>query len=157
MSGSESDSLAEEAKALIRALGPVADELRQFGALVKQKGGIAPAIFFLISWYILGGIRSLLQVIVGSILSVFDLFVGALMVARLTLVGAFGGVGQEILGAYVTVQTVFAGLLAGAGPFAPVIAVGVAAVSLYVVIRVATVALGELPIGSSIVDLLGLR
>lgn len=158
MSGSGSDDgFVEDAKALIRALGPVADELRAFGALARQKGGVAPAIFFLITSYILAGIFNVINVIAGSVLFAFDFLVGALTVAQIMLVGAFGGVGRDILSTAVSVQQAFADVLVGAGPLAPIIAVAVAAGALYLVSRVGVVLLGELPIGSSIVDLLGLR
>lgn len=158
MSGSESDGeFVKDVKALVGALGPVADELRAFGALAKEKGGVGPAIFFLITSYILAGIFDVINVIAGSILFAFDMVVGALRVARQLLIGAFGGVGRDILGVYTLVQQAFADVLAGAGPFAPIIAVAVAAGALYLIIRVGVALLGELPIGSSIVDLLGLR
>lgn len=138
---------------LQEVMGP----LVQFGRLAKEKGGVVPAIFAIITAYILEGIFGVIGVITGSILYAFEIVVGAIEFARDLLVGAFGVVGVDLIGALIDVQREILTVVEGAGPAAPVIAAGAAVVSVLILYRLAVAALGELPIGSSIVDLLGLR
>jgi hypothetical protein len=129
----------------------------QLVGLVRSYGSLPRAIFALISLYLLNGIFSIFGVVAGSVLYVFDLIVGSLQVAQSLLIGAFGAVGVDLLGVFVALEGEIAGVVASAGPAGPVIAVGSTAVILFVGYRLAVSVLGELPVGSTIVDLLGLR
>jgi len=145
VSGSES---ADEGRAA--AIG-------QLVGLVTEYGSLPRAIYALITLYILNGIFSVIDVITGSVLFVFDLVVGSLQTAQALLVGAFAAVGVDILGALLGVQRAVSGIVTAAGPLGPVIAVASASLMLYGLYRLAVALLGELPGGSTIVDLLGVR
>lgn len=131
--------------------------LEQLRALYERFGSLPGAIFGLISLYLLNGILDVIGVITGSVLFAFDLVVGAFRWVQRALVGAFGAVGIDVLGALTDLQVALAGIVAGAGPAGPFIAVAAVSVSLYLMYRVGVALLGELPVGSSIVDILGLR
>jgi hypothetical protein len=134
-----------------------ADAIGQLVALVQEYGSLPRALFALISLYILNGIFSVIDVVAGSVLFVFDLVVGSLSAAQSLLVGAFGAVGVDVLAALLGLQRALGDVVAGAGPAGPAIAVGATAIMLYVGYRLAVALLGELPVGSMVVDLLGLR
>jgi hypothetical protein len=131
--------------------------LRELAALYQRYGSVPRAIFALISLYILNGLFSIINVVAGSVLFVFDLIVGSLRTAQALLVGAFGAVGVDILGALLGVQQAVSGVVVAAGPLGPPLAVAAASLMLYVLYRLAVALLGELPGGSTLVDLLGLR
>lgn len=111
----------------------------------------------IITLYILNGLFSIIDVVAGSILFVFDVVVGSLRTAQALLVGAFGAVGVDIFGALVGVQQALSGVVAAAGPLGPPLAVAAASLMLYGLYRLTVALLGELPGGSTIVDLLGVR
>lgn len=131
--------------------------IQQLVALVTEYGSLPRAVFALITLYILNGIFSVIDVVAGSVLFVFDLVVGSVQTAQALLVGAFGAVGVDILGALVGVQQAVSGVVAVAGPLGPPLAVASASLMLYVLYRLTVALLGELPGGSTIVDLLGVR
>jgi len=144
----------------VSANGSDVDEttaLAQLVALIRRYGSLPEAVFGLISLYILQGIFDVVSIVVGSILYVFDLVVGSIDAARLLLLEAFGAVGADVLGTLVAFQREIATVIESAGPAGPPIAVGATAVLLYVGYRVAVALLGEIPGGSSLVDILGLR
>ena len=134
-----------------------ADALSQLVGLVSEYGSLPRAVFALVSLYLLNGIFGILGVIVGSVLFVFDLLVASLETVRTLLVSVFGAAGLELLGALLSLERAIAGVVETAGPVGPPIAVGVTAVLLYVLYRVAVALIGEIPGGSTIVDLLRLR
>jgi hypothetical protein len=131
----------------------------QLVGLVTEYGSLPRAVFALITLYILNGLFAIVDVIAGSVLFGFDLVVGSLQAAQALLVGAFGAVGIDILGALVGVQQAIAGVVASAGPFAPVLAVGSASLLIYGLYvfgrRLAVGLLGELPGGSTLLELFG--
>jgi hypothetical protein len=131
--------------------------VREVASLIARYGSLPRAIFAIISLYILNGLFSIINVVAGSVLYVFDLIVGSLQTAQALLVGAFGAVGIDILGALVGVQQAVSVVVASAGPLGPPLAVAAASLSLYVLYRLGIAALGELPVGSTVVDLLRLR
>jgi len=133
------------------------EAIGQLVALVREYGSLPRAIFGLISLYILGGILTGVRIVTGSILYVFDLVVGALQVAQSLLIGAFAAVGLDVLGLLGDLGGELGRVVAEAGPLGPPIAVGAAAVGLFAMYRVGVALVGELPLGSSIVDILRLR
>lgn len=146
MSGSEGSSDGGRAAAI-----------GQLVSLVTEYGSLPRAVFALITLYILNGIFSVIDVLAGSVLFVFDVVVGSLQTAQALLVGAFGAVGVDILGALFGVQQALSGVVAGAGPLGPPLAVAAASLMLYGLYRLTVALLGELPGGSTLVDLLGVR
>lgn len=133
------------------------EAVKQLVALIREYGSLPRAIFGLISLYLLNGILDVVGIVVGSILFAFDLVVASLATAQGLLIRAFGAVGIDVLGALVGLQRAIGGVVEAAGPAGPPLAVAFGAVSLYVLWRIGIALLGELPGGSSIVDLLGLR
>ena len=128
---------------------------------IRRYGSIEGGIFALIGFYLLNGILDIVGIVVGSILFAFDLVVESLATAQRLLIGAFGAAGIDILSALVGLQRAIAGVVEGAGPAAPIVAVGFGAIALYLtwllVTRLAVGLIGELPGGSTLVDLLNLR
>jgi len=133
------------------------ETLAELAAIREEYGSIPAAIFALISLYILNGIFSIFSAIVGAVLTVFDVLTGALATAQMLLVGAFQRAGIDILGLLLDLERQIADVVASAGPLGPPLAVGATAVFLYVLYRLSVALLGELPGGSTLVDLLGLR
>jgi len=88
-------------------------------------------IFSAISLYLLNGLFDIFGVLVGSVLAAFDIVVAAFGFAQGFLVGAFGAVGIDILGALLEVQIALGAAVRGLGPLGPVVAVGGAAVGIY--------------------------
>lgn len=139
---------------LLQALAPlatVAGFLARFGR--NPVGFIASVI----SLYIVNSVLNLGAFAINSVLGVFNAIVGAIRAAQALLTGAFAFVGVDILGIFTSLNAIVAELAASAGPFGPPLIAAFAAVSVYLTYRVAVALLGELPIGSSVVDLLGLR
>jgi hypothetical protein len=139
--------------------GGRAAAIGQLVGLVTEYGSLPRAVFALITLYILNGLFAIVDVIAGSVLFGFDLVVGSLQAAQTLLVGAFGAVGIDILGALVGVQQAIAGVVASAGPLAPVLAVGSASLLIYAMYvfgrRLVVGLLGELPGGSTLLELFG--
>jgi hypothetical protein len=109
--------------------------LQQLGALYERFGSVPGAIFGLISLYLLNGVISILDVVAGSVLFAFDLIVAALQFVQNFLVSGFGAVGIDILGVLIDLQVQVAGVVDGAGPAGPIVAVGIAAAGTYVSYR----------------------
>ena len=137
--------------------GGEARALAELVGLVTRYGSLTRAIVAIISLYILNGVLDVVGIVVGSVLFAFDLIVGSLATAQRLLLGALGAVGIDILAALTSLQREIAGVVEGAGPAGPVIAVAAGAIGLYVLWRVGVALVGELPGGSTLVDLLGLR
>jgi len=131
--------------------------LVELASLYREYGSIPRVIAAVISLYIVNTILSIGGFAVSILVSAGNIVSGAFVIVRELLVGAFSVVGVNILGIYQWLIGVLAGVVASLGPFGPPLAIGVGAVLVYSAYRVTIVLLGELPLGSSIVDLLGLR
>ena len=151
MSGSEDELTRSE---ILKALAPLASVAKVLARFGRDPFGFVATI---ISLYIVDSILNLGAFAVNSVLAAFGFVVGFFDSIRVTLVTTFGRVGIDLLEVYVAGQQTVADIVSRAGAAAPFLAVGFAAVALYVGYRVAVALLGELPVGSSIVDLLGLR
>lgn len=131
--------------------------IKELVALYEKYGSVPRAIFGLISLYIADSVLSLGSFAVGVVLSVWDFVTRSIDSARLLLVGLFGGVGGTLLGVAELVVDEVAVAVASLGPFGPPLAVATGALTLYATYRLLIALLGELPGGSSVVDLLGVR
>ena len=114
-------------------------------------------IFRFISEYIVGTAIGLGQYLIGSILLVFNTIASYLQTAAFILVGSFQVVTTPILVAGQRLIAAIATAVVAAGPAGPVIAAALTATLLYSTYRLLIAVAGEIPVGSSIVDLLGLR
>jgi len=150
MSGSDSGSLVAIPKSLLQPL-------KQLAALADRYGSVPRAIVAIISLYIVNGVLSIGSYIVGSFVAFNDSVTASFRLAQNVLIGSFGSVGVDVLAVGRSIQLQIASVIQGAGPLGPPIAVGLGAIIVYAVYRIIIVALGELPLGSSLVDLLGLR
>lgn len=139
---------------LLETLAPLATVAR---VLVRFGRNPVRFVATIISLYIVNGFLNLGAFLVNSVLTAFGIVTGAFDFVRVLLVNAFGSLGINILAVYASGQQALADVIATAGPAAPFLATGFTAVVLYVGYRVGVALLGEVPIGSSIVDLLGLR
>ena len=133
MSGSEDEiqidvSLPDWVQAL-RPLSGVVNALVTFG---RDPVGF---IFTTITSYLLLAVFGVLNVVTESILFAFDLIVAALQYVQNALVGGFGVVGVDILGVLLELQVSVAGVVDGAGPAGPVLAVALAGAGTYAVYR----------------------
>lgn len=140
----ELQALAALSSTAITALVMFAENPREF-------------IFRFVSEFVVSSVFGLFGIIVEWIQAAFDLVVLAVDGARSLAIGAFAAVGVDILGALVAVQQQLAAAVATLGPAAPLVAVAAGSVAIYVVARLGIGLLGELPLGSTIVDLLRLR
>jgi hypothetical protein len=114
-------------------------------------------IVMVIRSFIIGSVLQAGAYVTNAILGGFAIIVGGLRYVQRTLVGAFGAAGVDILGVLFGLQEALAGIVAGAGPAGPVIAVLGVAVSLFVLYRLALAGLEFVPGGSSLLTLLRLR
>lgn len=151
MSGNDSETT------IVSLPDSLLDPLRELGALYKRYGSVPRAIFALISLYIVNGALSIGSFVVGSVLAVFDFAAGSIRSVQLFLINSFGAVGVNILGIYQSVVNDVASVIQLAGPLGPPIAAIIGGVLIYGAYRLTVAALGELPLGSSLVDLLGVR
>lgn len=131
--------------------------IRQLIDLYNEYGSIPRAVFGLITTYIVSSVFGFGQFIVGSVLSVFDYVTLSLAWVQAQLGASFGLVGFDILAAFRWVQIQIGSAAAAAGPAAPIIAIVFGAATVTVLYRAGVAILGELPVGSSLVDFLGLR
>lgn len=137
-----------------QALRPLAGVV---GVLVDFAKNPVGFVMSIISLYVVNAIFGLFGIIVGSIQAAFDVFVWAFDGARVMLISAASAVGFDILSAIAGLQMQFADAVSLLGPAAPIVAVGVGSLGVYATYRLVVVAAGELPLGSSIVDVLRLR
>jgi hypothetical protein len=140
----------------LRPLAPVAGALASVASVLiafgKDPIGFVVRI---VNFYIVGGVLAVGRYAIGVVVAPFEIFGGALDFIQGALVGIFGGAGAGILSALVGIQQSVAGLIAGAGPLGPPIAVGAAAIGFYVLYRVGIAALELVPGGGALKSLLG--
>lgn len=139
---------------VIEALAPLA---KVAGVLVRFGTNPVGFVASIISIYVVNTVLNLGAFGVNVVLAGGDILVGIFDFARVVLIWAFGGVGRDILAGVLIVREAVADVVGSAGPAGPIIAAVVVSVGLYGLYRLAVAGLGELPLGSSIVDLLGLR
>lgn len=128
-----------------------------FSTLIAFATNPVEFIFRIINLFILNGLFAIFNTISGAVLAAFDSLVGALEFAQRALIRGFAAAGIDIIAALASIQRQFAAVFEGAGPLAPVLAAALAVGALVVLSRLAVALLGEVPVGSTIVDLLGLR
>ncbi len=114
---------------LLEALAPLAGVAKVLVRFGRNPFGFIATI---ISLYIVNGFLNLGAFAVNTVLSAFDIVVGSLDFVRITLVNAFGGIGIDLLGAIAVIQQVAGNVIATAGPAAPVLAVGLAGLSVWI-------------------------
>lgn len=135
--------------------------IQEVVALYNEYGSVPRAIAAIISLYIVNAFLNLAGYLVGSIVMVGDIAAGSLDAVR----GILGGIGQVIGFNFLTVaseiQLAIADVVTQLGPLGPPVAIGTGAILLYLayllIVRIGIAVVGELPVGSSIVDILGLR
>lgn len=157
MSGSDGDRIIRVQAVLpswAQSLRPLANVV---GALVEFGRNPVGFVMSIISLYVVNAIFGLFGIIVGSVQAAFDVFVFAFDGARVMLIGAASSVGLDIQSAIAGLMMQVADAVEMLGPAAPIVAVGMGSVLVYATYRLTVVLAGELPLGSSIVDLLGLR
>lgn len=131
--------------------------IQQLVALYEEYGSLPRAIFGLISLYIVNGVLNIGEYIVSSILLLFDYVTGSLGLVQRQLGVSFATVSAGVLTAIWNVQMSIATIVTPYGPLTPVVMIGLTAIEALIIWRILVALLGELPLGSSITDLLGLR
>ncbi len=135
----------------LRALKPVVGVLVRFG---KNPVGF---VFSIISLYLSSLFLDLFGLVSGTVLGIFDSFAYVFDLARVFLTGTFGVVGIEILGIVTGIGAALNRALYALGPAAPFVVAIVGSLVIYAAYRGTIALLGEIPGGSSIVDILRLR
>jgi len=148
---SDDSTSAQEVLEALAPLVSVAETLREFG---RDPVGFVASI---ISLYIVDSFLNLGGYVVGSFLLVFDYITTPLQSAENLLVAALSLGGQPTLLALQSLTETVSGVVQQAGPAGPILAAVIAGVFIYVSVRVGVALLGEIPGGSTIVDLLRLR
>lgn len=85
----------------------------------------------IISAYIVSTVLNVGAFGVNAVLAMFDIVAGGFDFVRVRFVNAFSAVGVDLLGVYSMVQQAVTGVIASAGPAAPVLAVAFTAVLVY--------------------------
>lgn len=134
-------------------LGPVAELVR----LYNRYGSLPRAITAIISSYIISSVFGFGSFIIGSVFAVFDALTLSLRWVQQRVGVQFGMAGYTVLDGVRTVQQTIGGAVESLGPAGPIVAIAFAAIVLALVYRVGVALIGELPVGSSVVDILGLR
>lgn len=127
------------------------------GALITFGQDPVGFIFRAINFYILGGILAVVDLAAGAVLYPFNRLVGGLGFIQAGLIGAFSSVGIDIQAALLSIQSSLAGLIATAGPAGPLLAVGAAAVGIFVLYRLTLAILVFVPGGDSLLTFFGGR
>lgn len=135
----------------LQALRPVATTLVTFG---KNPVGF---VFGIISLYISSLFLDLFGIATGVVLGIFDTFGYVFDLARRFLIGSFGQLGVGLLNVVLNFGRTIARGLDFLGPAAPIVVGLIAGVVMYGLYRLVIGLLGELPVGSTLVDLLRLR
>lgn len=135
----------------LQALKPVARVLIQFG-----RNPVA-FVFSLISLYIANAVLGLFQVATGAVLWIYEGLASIFDMARVFLISGFGSVGIDLLNVVASLGAALNRALFALGPAAPFVVAFVGAAALYGLYRLGIGLLGEVPIGSTVVDVLRLR
>jgi hypothetical protein len=133
------------------------EPIQQLVALVKEYGSLPRAIGAIISLYIVNSVLNFGTYVVESILLLFSYITGSLAYVQAAVGVNFAALGTAILTAIWSVQMQIVNTVNPYGPFAPVVLIGVTAIEALLAWRFIVALAGELPLGSSIVDFLGLR
>ncbi|MBO4248376.1 hypothetical protein IL252_11180 [Halomicrobium sp. IBSBa] len=150
-------------RTIVETLGPLVQFLRSngiqstLGTLFRFLRNPVRFVFSIISFYVLNGILNIVSTVTSAVLGAFDYLVASLTFAQRALGQAFGVAGLNVLSARAALNQIVVTLAASAGPAAPILVIGAGAVTLFLIYRVGIALLGELPVGSSVIDLLGLR
>jgi len=135
----------------------VREGLGQLAAAIKRYGSLRSAIIGVVVSWTVAQILGFGAYIVNSILLVFDYVTGALVTVQRALNVNFAALGTAILTAIWNVQMQIVNTVNPYGPLAPVVLIGVTAIEALLAWRFIVALAGELPLGSGIVDFLGLR
>ena len=133
------------------------EPIQQLVALVKEYGSLPRAIGAIISLYIVNSVLNFGTYVVESILLLFSYVTGSLAYVQSTLGVNFAAAGTALLAALWSFQIQIATFVSPYGPATPIVMVGLTAIEALVLWRFIVALAGELPLGSSIVDFLGLR
>ncbi|MFC6757887.1 MULTISPECIES: hypothetical protein [Haloarcula] len=139
---------------VVRRLAPLVrfvDTLTEFARNPRR------FIFGFISTYLVATALGFGEYLVSSILLVFDTVAGYFRGSAILLVTSLQTVTTPILGAGRVFTNAVATTVMAAGPLGPPIGAALTALLLYATYRLLIAVIGELPLGSSLVDLLGLR
>jgi len=141
-------------KQVAEALANLGDS---FWALIRFAQTPFKFVFSIISAYIVATVIGFGQYIVGSVLLVFDTVAGYFRSAAILLVASLQIATDPVLvaGRLITIQ--IARVVVAAGPLGPPIAAALTALLLYGTYRLLIAVAGEFPVGSTLVDFLGLR
>ncbi|PSQ06652.1 hypothetical protein BRC92_00335 [Halobacteriales archaeon QS_4_69_31] len=131
--------------------------IRELVSLYNEYGSVPRAIAGIITTWIVASVLNLGSYVVGSILGVWDLVASSITTARVSVGSSLGGFGLEALQVLALVQNWIATAVAALGPAGPPVAVAIGSVALFLGYRLVIALIGEFPIGSTIVDVLGLR
>jgi len=134
-------------------LSPIA----QLAALYNEYGSLPRAFTAIISSYIVSSVFGLGSYVVDSVLSVFDVITFSLGYVQRQIGRQAGFLGINVLGILRGVQRQIGAVIESLGPAGPPVAITVFALILFAVYRIGVALLGELPVGSSLIDTLGLR
>lgn len=128
-----------------------ADFLRRFA------NNPAALVISVVSGFVVSVILGFFEFVAGAVLYPFDYLAGGLRWLQRQLIAAFAAVGIDILDVLLDLQSTLGSVVASAGPAGPLIAVGAAAVSLFILYRALLALVVLIPGGDSVLTFLGGR
>lgn len=157
-SGFAADDDTQRLLTRLKPLAPFASGLAAVaGFLIAFANNPFKTIITVFNTFIVGTVLAAGRWIIGAILWPFQALAGAFDAAGNLLTGALGAAGLDILGALLAVQQQVAAAVSAAGPAGPPLAVGLAAVGIWVMFRVGSALLVLIPGGDSLLTLIGQR
>jgi hypothetical protein len=141
----------------LRILKPVATTLARLAQRIREAGSFQQAVLTIVATWVASSVLGFGEYLIGFVFRLFTPVLRAIGLTERGVVAAFAPAGAAILETFAGLTAAVRDVTGVAGPVAPIIATLLVLGLGYVTYSVAVAALGELPLGSSLVDLLGLR
>lgn len=138
-------------------LRPVIWPLVALGQAIKEAGSWQKAILAFLTTYIVTGALNIGQTIIGFVFQLFNPILMTIGLTQRSVTSAFRPVGDAILGFTMTINDAVREVAGVTGPAAPIVTTLLVVAIAYVTFRVLVALAGEVPGGSTVVDLLRLR
>lgn len=141
----------------LTSLQPYVGTLKSAARTIQNAGSLQNLIKIVIAGWVVSGILTAGEFVAAQIMLAFHPLLSAVGVTEGAVIVPLRTTGAALLDMGRTINDAVVSVTGVAGPAAPVITLGFATISLYLLYRLAASVLGEVPVVSTIVDFLGVR
>lgn len=141
----------------LKGLQPYIGTLKSAARTIQRAGSLQNLVKIVIAGWVVSGILTAGEFVASQIMLVFHPLLNALGLTEAAIIEPLRTVGTIILDFMRTITDAVVSVTGVAGPAAPVITLGFATITLYLLYRLTVSILGEVPVLSTVVDFLGVR